>query len=114
MSDILKNYYAVQYAGSATLFDAEMDQILGKLETYNSNAHRYLAQDQTELGKAFRKLHEDMFWRTGVSKEFEAFRKDHAHPIVMNSLATVCKLLQACRPKDDVFDVDGLWELNMP
>jgi hypothetical protein len=95
LSDILRNHYADHYAEKASLFDAEMDQVLGKLETYNSNAHRYLAQDQTELGIAFRKLHQDTFWREGVSKEFEAFRKDHAHPILLNSLATARKLLEA-------------------
>ena len=40
------------------LFDEDTQKIIEDLQSYNSQTHRYLAHDKTELGADFRALHE--------------------------------------------------------
>lgn len=94
LMEILRAYFEEYFPGQE-LFDGEMREVVELLQNYNSRTHRYLAQDGSPLGKAFRKLHEETGWQTDIAKEFEAFRQTHAHPILLKAIQTTEKLLKA-------------------
>ena len=94
LSDILRAHFA-DLGSSEPLFDTEMDEVIITLQLYNPKTHRYLAHDESPLGRAFKKLHDDTRWRTGVSVEFRDFRESHTHPILIKAINTTIKLLNA-------------------
>ena len=95
LGEIYRNYCSVQFPGQNPVIGTEMEATFTSLATYNSNTHRYLAQDNSSIGQVFRKLHEDVFWKDDGNVKFEAFCKTHAYPTLSQSLATTQKLLEA-------------------
>ncbi len=76
-----------------TLFDEESKKCLQTLQKYKEQTHRYLAADQTPLGKTLQQYLQATSFDTAVSKPFHDLRKECLDQLLLQSLIFSEKVL---------------------
>ena len=95
LGEILQKHFEKDYPDSDLFADPALQKSIEELQTYNIRTHRYLGQDQTPIGKEFKRLHTEMQWGGEMSPAFKTFRDEYIHKNVLDALTATMKLLKA-------------------